>query len=281
MTTRRCWRGAKPRALRPLYNVCIAAFLALAHGLHVPLCRRPLVRQRGTALLLASCWNPPCRADIPPRWRKLHDCDRPAKWRELLDDEDCRVFLRHRDSFAEGPGAAVAIAERVAVEEAEATATEIAANAQTREVSRKYTELVPTLTTMDDFVAVNARAARENRLIVVKFYSKGCRACLRIAAKYRRLALDLKDDVDCYEAELSASQSLLERLDVTAVPSVQIFDGDDITRLAMYTCKPAEWKRVDAKVRIAMVSMQKRRGLHKLFGEPLLDILTVPIMGGG
>jgi hypothetical protein len=80
---------------------------------------------------------------------------------------------------------------------------------------------------------------------------------------------------------LSTAQSLLERLDVTAVPSVQIFDGDDITRLAMYTCKPAEWKRVDAKVRIAMVSMQKRRGLHKLFGEPLLDILTVPIMGGG
>ena len=64
------------------------------------------------------------------------------------------------------------------------------------------------------------------------------------------------------------------------MPSVQIFDGEDITRLAMYSCAPKDWKRIDAKVRIAMVSMQKRRGLHKLFGEPLLDILTVPLLGG-
>ena len=131
---------------------------------------------------------------------------------------------------------------------------------------------------MDDFIEVNEKAAKEDRLVVVKFYSKGCRACLRIAAQYRRLALDLSQSVDCYEAELSKSQSLLERLDVTSVPSIQIFDGEEITRLAMYTCKPAEWKKVDAKVRIATVSMSKRRSLHRLFGEPLLDILTVPIL---
>ena len=113
---------------------------------------------------------------------------------------------------------------------------------------------------------------------MLKFYSKNCRACLRIAAKYRRLALDLSGTCDMYEAEHYSAESLLERLDVTQVPSIQIFDGEDVTRLAMYACKPSEWKRIDAKVRIATVSMQKRRGLHKLFGEPLLDILTVPIL---
>ena len=132
---------------------------------------------------------------------------------------------------------------------------------------------------MDEFLAVTEQAAESNRLVVVKFYSKGCRACLRIAAQYRRLALDLKaSGVDCFEAELKQSPMLLQRLDVESVPSIQIFDGEDITRLAMYTCQPKEWKKVDAKVRIATVSMQKRRGLHRLFGEPLLDILTVPIL---
>ena len=131
---------------------------------------------------------------------------------------------------------------------------------------------------MDDFLAACERGRKSNRLVVVKFYSKRCRACLRIAAKYRRLALDLQGSVDLYEAESSASQGLLERLDVTQVPSVQIFDGEDVTRLGIFVCKPAEWKRVDAKVRIAMVSYNKRRGLHKLFGEPLLDILTVPLL---
>ena len=229
-------------------------------------CLRSAAAARALPPRLASeCWNPPCRADVPDRWKKLHDCDRPRKWRELLDEEDCRVFLRNRDAFEQGSGAAVQILE--ARSNAEAVET------------RKYTELVPTLVDMDDFVAVCAEAAAANRLVVVKFYSKGCRACLRIAAKYRRLALDLKSTgVDCYEAELKASPMLLDRLDVTHVPSVQIFDGEEITRLGSFTCKPAEFKKVDAKVRLAMVSMQKRRGLHKLFGEPLLDILTVPLL---
>ena len=93
-----------------------------------------------------------------------------------------------------------------------------------------------------------------------------------------RLALDLSETCDCYEAEHYAAELLLERLDVTQVPSIQIYDGQDVTRLGNFACKPSEWKRIDAKVRIAAVSIQKRRSLHKLFGEPLLDILTVPLL---
>jgi len=252
---------------------CIALIASSSLAATLPTLPAGLRRQRPAVMAATgSCWNPPCREEIPPRWRKLHDCDRPSKWRELLDEEDCKIFNLHRQDFEDGPGAAIAIAERTAAAEAAKVSEDI------RAVSRNYTELVPTLLTMDDFVAANLRAAGGNRLVVVKFYSKQCRACLRIAAKYRRLALDLHDSVDCYEVESSAAPTLCQRLDVEQVPSVQIFDGEDVTRLGMFVCKPADWKRVDAKVRIAMVSIKKRRGLHKLFGEPLLDILTVPIL---
>ena len=169
-----------------------------------------------------ECWNPPCRSEIPDRWKNKHDCDRPSKWRELLDDEDCRIYQLHRDEFEEGPGAAVAIAERAAAVADQAVEEEAKAKL-TKEVSRKYTTLVPTLTTMDEFLEANRVSAETGRLMVVKFYSKNCRACLRIAAKYRRLALDLSETCDCYEAEHYAAELLLERLDVTQVPSIQIW----------------------------------------------------------
>lgn len=227
--------------------------------------------ERATVMAADRCWNPPCREEIPHRWRKLHDCDRPIRWRELLDEEDCRIYDLHRDEFEAGPGAAVLIAEKRA-------AADVASVDSMLAPSRSYKELVPSLSTVDDFLAANERGRQTGRLVVVKFYSKKCRACLRIAALYRRLALDLRDSVDLYEAESSAAEDLCDRLDVASVPSVQIFDGEDITRLGMFVCKPAEWKRVDAKVRVAMVSYKKRRTLHKLFGEPLLDILTVPLL---
>ena len=143
------------------------------------------------------------------------------------------------------------------------------------------------------------------------FYSKRCRACLRIAATYRRLAIDYKvggardssrlpsfaaglasrhsrrggrhyhrthgssrassfrgaatrvraspppppvgraistrrldtttprpnhrlprkDEIDCYEIEQSEAKALLVTLGVTAVPTLQIFDPEDFTRL--------------------------------------------------
>ena len=76
--------------------------------------------------------------------------------------------------------------------------------------------------------------------------------------------------------EMQDARDLLFRLDVAAVPSVQLFDGEDVTRLAACSCHLAEWARVDTKVRTAMKSMERRRGLHAVFGEPLLDILTKP-----
>ena len=101
-----------------------------------------------------------------------------------------------------------------------------------------YSDLVPNLVSMEDFLSASRRAARQNKarplpsaslrtlrlpppslllpppslhthhhlssprprprphqMLVVKFYSMRCRACLRIAANYRRLARKCADDV--------------------------------------------------------------------------------------
>jgi len=125
---------------------------------------------------------------------------------------------------------------------------------------------------VDDFLEANRRALAQQKLVVVKFYSTSCRACLRIAAQYRRLALEDQDSIACYECEVSdPARPLYERLEVKQVPSVQIIDPLRVTLLASYSCKPKDFKRVVAKVRVATASMKKRRGLHRLFGESLLD----------
>jgi len=129
---------------------CIALIASSSLAATLPTLPAGLRRQRPAVMAATgSCWNPPCREEIPPRWRKLHDCDRPSKWRELLDEEDCKIFNLHRQDFEDGPGAAIAIAERTAAAEAAKVSEDI------RAVSRNYTELVPTLLTMDDFVAAN------------------------------------------------------------------------------------------------------------------------------
>ena len=198
---------------------------------------------------------------MPPRWINVHDCDRPSRWRRYYDDEDCRVWLTFRgeklddnDEICDDDCAA----EKVRVDRAKR--------------KTPYTELVPNLVTINDFLRANQRANANGKILTVKFFSRKCRTCLRIAAQYRRLALDNSDSLDCYECEITDdARGLYERLEVEAVPSVQIFDGDGVTRLAKYTCKPATFKKVIAKVEVALLSMRKRRGLHRLYGTRLAD----------
>ena len=45
-----------------------------------------------------------------------------------------------------------------------------------------------------------------------------------------------------------------------------------MTLLAKYACKPANFKMVVGKVQIAMLSIKRRRGLHRLFGKRLADL---------
>ena len=59
-----------------------------------------------------------------------------------------------------------------------------------KKINDPYVEIIPQLKTLDDFLKANAHAQSREKALVVKFYSRQCRACLRIAAKYRRLALE-------------------------------------------------------------------------------------------
>lgn len=125
---------------------------------------------------------------------------------------------------------------------------------------RKYSQVVPQLSTMEEFLAANRRAAGRDRLLVIVAYSHRCKACKRIASKFRRLALKYKGEVDCYEVEQGASLPLLQRLEVKRVPWLQVFDSDHATRLASQPAGVSDFKRAEVKVLSAMVSMQKRRG---------------------
>ena len=92
--------------------------------------------------------------EMPKRWSKVHDCERPKRWREeYVDDEDCQGYVSGEE-FERRAGAK----------------------------SSPYLETIGTITTLDDFYAAVARSAESDRLFVLKFYSKTCRACLRICA---------------------------------------------------------------------------------------------------
>ena len=191
---------------------------------------------------------------IPARWAKLHDCERPAKWREALDEEDCKTWRLY--NCQNNPDA----------EECELVYDVL----DSKPKKKKYDDLVPNLNSLNEVTAATEHATSRDKLVIFKFYSKSCRACLRIAAKYRRLALDFEDELECYEiADTPANRPVFDALGVSQVPSVQIFDGS--IRIGKYSCMPKEWKKVDAKVRVAMMSMTKRRTLHKLFGERMVN----------
>ena len=40
--------------------------------------------------------------EIPARWQKVPDCERPNKWRELMDDEDCKFEKQQKKLLGEG-----------------------------------------------------------------------------------------------------------------------------------------------------------------------------------
>ena len=91
--------------------------------------------------------------------------------------------------------------------------------------------------------------------------------------RYRRLALELRDEIDCYEVESLASRALVNGLNVTKVPSVQIYDPDGVTRLADSTCMPDDFPRVARKVDVVIQSMKKRRSAHRIVAKSYADEL--------
>ena len=216
---------------------------------------------------------------IPKRWAKVPECERPKRWREKFDEDDCKIYFEHGEDAMLGK---VSIDSDGVSSESHGSHVSGGATLETSSgsdnqiasgKSRRYTEVIASLNTTDDLLKASARSSDAARLIVVKFYSKKCRMCYRIAAKYRRLALDYAEEIDCYEAASDDARELFEALEVTQVPSIQIFDGRRVTRLANFAAKPTEWKRLLGKVETAMKSIKSRRTIHDVFGTPLIDSL--------
>ena len=189
----------------------------------------------------------------------MHDCDRPTRWRQyLITDEDCKL---HAENEAD---------------------LEAASRAARAGGSAPYSEMVPQIVSIEDFIAANDFARRGGRLLAIKFYSKRCRACMRIAAKYRKLAADFEGGVDFYEAEEKAARDLAEVLGVIAVPTLQIYHPEGVTKLSSGAYQAADVKKVDRRVRAALVNMLERpERWRKLRGESLSGQLELAIASHG
>jgi hypothetical protein len=61
---------------------------------------------------------------------------------------------------------------------------------------------------------------------------------------------------------------------VTKVPSVQIYDPNEVIRLANSPCMPTDFKNVAHKVETAVTSMKKRRSIHKVVGKSFSEELA-------
>jgi len=182
---------------------------------------------------------------MPTRWKNVHDCERPSRWREQLDEEDCKVRLEQLKSGAASDDAQVVYD----------------VGGSSSGADSGYSDLVPDLVSMEDFLSASRGAARQNKMLVVKFYSMRCRACLRIAANYRRLARTYGHEISCYEMEQhAAGRELLELLSVAQVPTIQIFDGAGINRLANLDCQPAQFKQVERTIVATIEERIRRRG---------------------
>ena len=124
----------------------------------------------------ATC--PLMSTEVPHRWQKVHECERPTKWRESMSDEDCEVYELE-----------------LAAGRTESAGRDIVLERRRRFLAlgrpgwrRKYSQVVPQLSTMEEFLAANRRAAGRDRLLVIVAYTHRCKACKRIASKFRRLA---------------------------------------------------------------------------------------------
>ena len=88
-------------------------------------------------------------------------------------------------------------------------------------------------------------------------YSQPERSNLRVAAKFRRLALKYQRDAACCEAE--ARSALALALGAEEAPSVTLFDAERVTRVASCPSSPAAFKRLEARMLGCVAAMQKRR----------------------
>ena len=175
---------------------------------------------------------------MPHRWRSVPDEERPARWRQARPTD-------HQAQI-----------------ETQGT------NLETQQPSTQVTALQ----TANDLVSFCQEREASDSLVVLKLYSKRCRACNMIAPMYKRLARNHADALDCFEVECQANlaaRPLVETLGVEALPSIVVFDPVRVTRVYSCSLAPAEFKAVEAKVAQAVRCMRGRRTLMRRRGDAL------------
>lgn len=203
-------------------------------------CRR-LSSQPSTAV------RPLASVVIPSRWQRVHDCERPAKYREVLTEEDCAIYELELAAGRTPASVVDGVLER----------RRRWVRLNRPRWRRKYSEIVRGIRDMDDLREVCAAAAARNHSVVaLSIYAQPERSNLRVAAKFRRLALKYQRDAACCEAE--ARSALALALGAEA-PSVTLFDAERVTRVASCPSSPAAFKRLEARLLGCVAAMQKRR----------------------
>lgn len=88
-----------------------------------------------------------------------------------------------------------------------------------------------------DYLDALQASAREGVLMVVKVYAPWCRSCRALEPKYNRLAREYGDVAQFYELNLKENRLLCARLNVTAMPTFLIYDGE-LGLVNLFTCGP-------------------------------------------
>ena len=246
--------------------------------------------------------------DIPARWLAVPEHERPARWRRVDNAAVALEGVRDPDgdAYATDPVAydledgsfssydffGSEVHERYFPETIPVWKAPPSAAPSVGDDSPVEGVVVPAaagksvtvgeIVSVDDLLKACVMAQFDKRLVVLKLYSKKCRACAMIMPMFKRLARRQGTDVDCYTAEVVAARPLVERLGVASVPTILVFDPTDVTELSRRSIAPAEFKKYEKKVdRAVTIFRDGRRGLLRRYGKEWAeDLLNCPTVGG-
>lgn len=98
----------------------------------------------------------------------------------------------------------------------------------------------------DEFTSAMAEA-KNDVLVVVKFYASWCRACKTIEPRFRRLATEFHDSAHFYEVEFGENKELCRSLEIKKLPCVNFYRGSDEC-LDTLMAGPSKFATVRSKV---------------------------------
>ena len=83
-------------------------------------------------------------------------------------------------------------------------------------------------------------------LMLVKVFSRQCKACRAIGPRYQKLASDYGDSVACYELEYEHVKHFAGDLGIKSLPCVQVYAGEH--QMESIPCGPQKFSQVREKL---------------------------------